>query len=255
MKPKSAITIIVSLLILPALSLGSKKREIILGFGGGYSLPIDATLKSYEYNFPNLLYFKEQGKMEHCLSANVQYFFNRKLGLQLEFSHQKASYFSHLEWYGRLQGDEIFEINHIEEPYWKTWKLSSLTLSLLFAWRHHQSQRMYPYASIGIGLYFLNANKELVLNRWRLGPKKNGSKAKLGGGLKYRLSSKLMLNLKIFAETTYRRRADYGELLYVGSEQFDFYYYLIENKIARVGQVIVKTFSYGGIDLSLEFRL
>jgi hypothetical protein len=64
MKPKPAITIIISLLILPSLSLGAKNKgkEIIIGLGGGYSLPVDATLRTYEHDFLDLLYFKEKGK-------------------------------------------------------------------------------------------------------------------------------------------------------------------------------------------------
>lgn len=193
--------------------------------------------------------------MEHCLSANVQYFFNREFGVQLEFSHQKASYFSHLEWYGIQLDTGIIEINHIEEPYWKTWKLSSLTLSLLKVWRRNPNQRIFPYILGGFGLYLINADKEMVLNRWRLGPKKTGTKLKLGGGLKYRIGAKLMLNLKIFGENIYRRTVGDERGLYVGPEQFDSNYYLITSKINRMGRAITKTFSCAGIDLSLELRL
>jgi hypothetical protein len=193
--------------------------------------------------------------MEYCLGANVQYFFNREFGLQLEFSHQKASYFSHLEWYGIESETGIIEINHIEEPYWKTWKLSSLTLSLLKVWRRNPDQRIFPYVFGGFGLYLISADKEMVLNRWRLGPKKAGTKVKLGGGLKYRIGAKLMLNLKIFGENFYRRTVGYERSVYVGPDQFDSYYFLTANKITRMGEAIMKTFSCAGIDLSLELRL
>ena len=101
----------------------------------------------------------------------------------------------------------------------------------------------------------MSADKELVLNRWRLGPKKTGSKLKLGGGLKYRIGGKLLLNLNIFGENIYRRTVGYERHTYVGSEQFDSYYYLITNKINRMGRAITKIFSYLGINLSLELRL
>jgi hypothetical protein len=257
MEPKSAITIIISLLILPSLSFGAenKKKEIIIGLGGGYSLPVDATLRTYEHDFPGQLYFKEKGKMERCLGANVQYFFNREWGLQLEFSHQKASYFSHLEWYGTQLGTEIIEINHIEEPYWKTWKLSALTLSLIKVWRRNPDQRIFPYIFGGFGFYLISADKEMVLNRWRLGPKRTGTKLKLGGGLKYRIGAKLFLNLKIFSENLHRRTVGYERHVYVGPYQFDSDYFLAANKITRMGRAIGKIFSHMGIDLSLELRL
>ncbi len=193
--------------------------------------------------------------MERCLGANVQYFFNREWGLQLEFNHQKGSYFSHLEWYRIESEGETIEINHIEEPWWKTWELSSLSLSVLYVWRRSPKQRIIPYAFIGGGLYLLSADKELVLNRWRLGPKKTGTKLKLGGGLKYRVGGKLLLNLKIFGENIYRRTVGYEQVTYVGPEQFDGYYYLMTHKINRMGRAISKIFSHLGINLSLEFRL
>lgn len=83
MKIKSLIAAFL-LIILSSLSFAVKKREIIIGFGGGYSLALQGTLQ-YEYNYPKLIYFKEKGKMKHSLSANVQYYFTPTWGLQLEF--------------------------------------------------------------------------------------------------------------------------------------------------------------------------
>jgi len=262
LKPLMAVILLVTL---PSVPLASKKKEIILGFGAGYSLALDATLQEMEYDFSKIdeFYFKEQGRMKQRFSFNVQYFFNKRWGLQLEVIHQEASYFSHLEWYGKWfystepEGTYYLEINHIEDPYWENWNLTSLTLSLLIAGRSYMNQRLYPYFSLGTGLYFLNADEELVLNRWRLGPKKRGGKFMIGGGFKYRLSSKLGLNLRIFAETIRRGVGGYREVLWVGLDQFDYQSYLDEGKIFRYGygKVFVSTFTYGGIELSLEFKL
>ena len=52
------------LIILPSLSFAAKKREIIIGFGGGYSLALQATLYEEKYDFPKLIYFKEKGEIE-----------------------------------------------------------------------------------------------------------------------------------------------------------------------------------------------
>lgn len=266
MKFKS-ITAAALLIILPSLCHSSGKKEIYLGFGAGYSLALTGALR-YEYDFPNEIYFKEKGNMKHCLNINVQYFFSRRLGLQLELGHQKASYFSHLEWYGVWvpdgipdpppldPADDIYtEINHIEDPYWETCSLSSLTVSLIWAGRRYLDKKIYPYAFAGVGLYILNGDKDRVLDRWRLGIKKWNEKIKIGGGLKYRLSSELGLNLRIFGETIRRRSLGERYTLYVGPEQFDYLYYKYENKIGRTGKVLVNTFTYVGIDLSLEFRL
>lgn len=268
MKLKPLIVAIL-LVFLPSLSLASKKKVIILGFGAGYSLAIDETFQEMVYDFSKAdeFYFKEKGRMKHCLNFNVQYFFSNRWGIQLEFSHQEASYFSHLEWYGKwipstkdppIPLREYLEINHIEDPYWENWSLSSFTLSLLFAGRRYFTQKLYPYLSIGTGLYFLNADEELVLNRWRLNARKRGSKLKIGGGFKYRLSSKLGLNLRIFAEMIRRSMiSSHKVFLWVGPDQFNLDIYLDEGKIVRYGygKVFETTFTFGGIELSLEFRL
>lgn len=240
---------------LPSLSFAAKKREIIIGFGGGYSLALQGTLREYEYDYPLLIYFKEKGKLEHSLSANVQCFFTPTLGLQLEFNQQKGSYFSHLEWYGKDLGEYIYKINHIEEPYWETWSLSSLTISALIAWRRSPRQKIYPYISAGGGIYIFSADEERVLHRWRLGGKKWREMIKIGAGLKYLINGRLGLNLRVFGEIIYRRSVGHGQTLYIGADQFDFEFFFYEKEIARVGKVIDRTFSYGGFDISLEFRL
>lgn len=261
MKLKTPLAVIISLLILPPLSHGAKKGEIILGFGGGFSLSLDAALLEYEFDFkmPNDMYFKEQAQMKQCFNLNAQYFFRKELGLQLEFSQQKASYFSHLEWYGYWIPNPPFEniyleFNHIEEPYCKPWSLSSLTLSLIFAMRKSASQRTYPYLLGGVGLYLLSGDEEFVLNRFRLGPKKINYKTKLGGGLKHWLNSKLGLNLRISLESI-ARYSTRGQLVSYEQEQFDLDWYFSEGKIGRAMGAIVNSFTYAAIDLSLEFRL
>ncbi len=275
MKPKAALLIVISLLLLPSLCQASKKRDIIISFGGGYSLGLDGSLKKYEFDETlrnpielveyKLLYFKEQAEMKHCFNFNIQYFFSRRFGLQLEFDQQKASYFSHLIWYGELFPDGIpdpqdpdhdiyTEINHFEEPYKKAWSLSSLTLSLIHPFWMFENLRTRAYVSAGLGFHLLSGDKELVLNRFRLGPKKISYKVKAGGGFKHQLSPKLGLNLRIFIVSIIRYGKK-GHSLFYGPNQFDFDWYLSEGKIGRVMGAIVKSYTYGGIDLSLEFKL
>jgi hypothetical protein len=239
--------------------MAAKKREIILSFGGGYSLGLEAALSKNEIFYTDQIYFKEQARMKQCFNLNLQYFFNLKLGAQLELSHQQASYFSHLEWYGQWvkdwSGYIYIEINHIEEPYWERWSISSIGLSVISPWRRSINQRLYPYISGGVGLYLLSGDEDRVLNRFRLGPKKTQTKYKISGGLKYRLGTKMNLNLRIFGETIKRYRRGYLYSLNYGPDQFDLEWYLNEGKIARVGSAIIPSYSYGGIDISLEFKL
>lgn len=132
------------LIFFPLISLASSKKEIILGFGLGYSGSLDATLQEWEYDYTerNEMYFKERGKLKNNLSVYTQYFFTKRLGIELEFRRQNGKYFSHLEWYGRwipdplAPGEEsLVVINHIEDPYWEDWSVSSLTLCFIYAYR------------------------------------------------------------------------------------------------------------------------
>ncbi len=255
------------IVLLPLTSFASTKKEIILGFGLGYSGALDSTLIEWEYDFTerNEMYFKEKGEMKNNKSVYAQYFFTHRLGLELEFRQQNASYFSHLEWFGRWIPDPLspnvesyMAINHIEEPYWKDWSLSSLTLCFVYAQRQYLKQRFYLHLFAGFGFYFINADEDLVLNRWKLGPKKSRECMKLGGGLKYRFGSKLTLNLKVFGEFLVRgKMLGSTNKLYVGYDQFDLIIYMEENKIVRSGyrNIFARSFTYGGINLSLEFRL
>jgi hypothetical protein len=201
--------------------------------------------------------------MKHNLSFNLQYFFNKRLGLQLEFNSQKISYFSHLEWYGKEFEDPFdpgkiifYEINHIEEPYTKSFSLSSLTLSVLIAERKFMNQRMFPYFFAGFGVYLLSADEDLVLNRWRLGPGKTGIKIKGGGGLKYRITPKVGLNLRLFFESIWRRFGrNRTTRLFAGIDQFDLEWYKNSGKIGRVQAALAKSFTHFGLDISLEFWL
>lgn len=269
MKFKAFILFISLFLILPPFILAAKKREIILSFGAGYSVSLDSASRRFEFDYrdepPTLIYFKENAGMKDSLNFNLQCFFTTNWGVQLELSRQKASYFCHLEWYGKWinaptwddpERQVYIEINHIEEPYRKPWTVSSATLSMLFAQRYSGRQRMYPYFFAGAGLYLLSGDEDLVLNRFRYGPKKMNTKIKFGAGLKYRLNQKLGLNLRTFCDSCRRyTTARSGYFRYVGADQFDFEWYMSEGKIGRIGRAIVRTLSYVGIDLSLEFWL
>lgn len=262
MKIRRYLFFLVSFLILCPLCTAAIKREIILSFGGGYSLSFDSVFNKTEIFYADEIYFKEKARMKQCFNLNLQYFFNVKLGAQLELSHQEASYFSHLEWYGLWVQDPYsptgytyIDINHIEQPYWERWSISSIGLSVISPWRKYVNQRLYPYISGGVGLYLLSGDQDRVLSRFRLGPRKTQTKYKISVGLKYTLNSKLNLNLRIFCEMIKRYRRAYTYGIYNGPEQFDLEWYLSEGKIARVGRALIPSYSYGGIDISLEFKL
>lgn len=264
---KSFLTAII-LLILPSFVLASPREEIILVIGGGYSLSPDEAARRWALDWaPSQIYFEEHLKLMHSFNFNIQYFFSREYGLKLEFHHQKGSYFSHLEWRGLWIGEMYYVVDHIEEPYTKPWSISSISASFLAALRRTLSTPRYPYAFVGAGFYILGGDQELVLDRIRLGPGRAGWLLTLGGGLKIRLSRSLNLDLRIFAEAItnpdapYRRSfytgsvPTYAGTIYAGTLQFSLDEVLDTGKIIRTPEALVRTFSYFGLDINLEFVL
>ncbi len=244
-----------SLAIVPSFSHAAKKRgPIIVGIGGGYSFFLDSGLKTYEVYHSKLIYFSEQLNLMNTFNLYVQYFPWRGFGFQLEFDHQRASYNSDLKWYGHPESDgEIIEINHIEEPYKETWSLSSITASILYALTLRYNEKIRPYISAGIGYYFTNGNDERFYYRTRLGPEKSGNIVKLGLGFKYQITPKIGINFRGVGGTIWRREYGFGEMMFVGPEQFDYKIYEETGKIVRVERLLVNSFTYLGIVLSLEY--
>ena len=244
------------LAILPHYSLASKRGPIILGIGGGYSFFLDSGLRSYEIYRSKLIYFSEQLNLANNFNLYIQYYPWRGFGFQLEFDHQKANYYSDLKWYGYLASDgKIIEINHIEEPYKETWSLSSITASILYTLTLRQNEKISPYISAGIGYYFSSGDDERFYYKTRLGPEKSGNLVKLGLGVKYQITPKIAINFKGVGATAWRREYGFGEIMYVGSDQFDYEIYAMTGKIVRRETLLVNSFTYLGIILSLEYTL
>lgn len=243
------------LTVVPSLSYAAKKRgPIILGIGGGYSFFLDSGLRTYEVYHPKLIYLSEQLNMRNNFNFHVQYFPWHGFGFQLEFDHQRSSYNSDLKWYGHLTPNgKIIEINHIEEPYKETWSMSSVTASILYALTLRYNVKIRPYISAGIGYYFASGDEERFYYKSRLGPEKSGNLVKLGLGVKYQITPKIGINFKGVGGTVWRREYGYGEIMYVGPEQFDIEIYAKAGKIVRLEKLFVNSFTYLGIILSLEY--
>lgn len=240
---------------LAALCEAAPKKELILSVGAGYSpLLLNAGLNPSEFFSPRLIKLIESITLDRAMNVRLHYSFSRSLGAQLEYSRQRAGYFCHLEWYGYVIENTLIPIHHLEEPYKEVWSISALTLALVYSHRSRIDQALFSYAFAGFGTYFMAGDQDLVLNRFQLGPEKRGQMFKAGGGLKYRLHKNIGLNLRIFAENLsrpYRRR----NILYVGPEQFDYLAYVQFQKIIRNPRLYLDTFSYLGLDLSLELIL
>ena len=242
------------LAILPHHSLAAKRGPIVLGIGGGYSFFLDSGLRSYEVYHLKLIYLSEQLNLTNNFNLYIQYFPWRGFGFQLEFDHQRANYHSDLKWYGFPSPDgKIVEINHIEEPYKETWSLSSITASILYILTLRQNEKVRPYISAGIGYYFSSGDAERFYDRSRLGPEKSGNLVKLGLGVKYLITPKIAINFKGVGGTFWRREYGYGEILYLGPEQFDIDIYAETGKLVRREMLHVNSFTYLGIVLGLEY--
>jgi hypothetical protein len=248
------ILLLFCLVVLPSHSLGEKKRgPIILGIGGGYSFFLDSGLRLYEVYHPKLIYFSEQLKLRQNYHLYAQYFPWRGFGFQLEFDHQKARYDSDLKWYGHLKPDgKVIAINHIEEPYTESWSLSSIAASILYALTLPRDEKLRPYISAGFGYYFTSGDEERFYYRTRLGPKKSGNLVKLGLGVKYQINPKIGINFRGLGCTIWRREYGFSEIMY-GPVQFEYETYVETEKIIRAQKLLVNSFTFLGITLSLEY--
>ncbi len=249
------VLLLFSLAVLPSHSLAEKKRgPIILGIGGGYSFFLDSGLRSYEVYHPKLIYFSEQVDLRNNWHFHIQYFPWRGFGFQLEFDHQRAGYKSDLQWYGTTGPDKKFiEIGIIEEPYKETWSMSSITASILYALTLRHNEKLRPYISAGLGYYFTSGDEDRFYYRTRLGSEKNGNLAKIGLGVKYQINPKIGINFSGVGATIWRREYGFSEITYVGADQFDYEIYKKTGKIVRKENLLVNSFTFLGIVLSLEY--
>ncbi|UCE40802.1 MAG: autotransporter outer membrane beta-barrel domain-containing protein [Candidatus Aminicenantes bacterium] len=239
----------------PSLSHAAKKRgPIILGIGAGYSFFLDSGLKIYEVYHPKLIFLSEQLNLRDNFHFYVQYFPWLGFGFQLEFDHQKAGYNCDLKWYGQLDSnDEIIEINHIEEPYKESWTLSSITASILYKLTLRSNEKIQPYISAGVGYYFSSGDEERFYSRTRLGPEKSGNMVKLGLGVRYQINPKIGINFRGVGGTIWRREYGFGEIKYLGPDQFDYKIYEETGNIVRAENLFVNSYTFLGIALSLEY--
>lgn len=252
------------LLFLLILSFPAKAFSVdrwVIGLGGGYAFPYEQWIKRNTSLSRGEIFFEEEGRLKNSFYADVQYYLTPLLGFELEYSFQQAGYFNHLDWYGKWVSvpppmyEKFLEINHMEEPQTNSWSVHSVIASLLFTYRKRKTDALImPYLSLGAGIHFLKGDRERVLQRFRLGPARSGGIAKVGVGMKYRLTKKLWLNLRAVLHTLNRK---YGKTTYLATdpEQFDFQMFMNTGEIVRIKNALARTFTYIGIDIGFEFTL
>ncbi len=247
-------------LFLPHFSTAASVKPIfILGLGSGYSMIMDGQMRSNEYMFDTLIDFREKVRLKNLWRFNLQAYFLQDFGIEVEYTHQEASYFSELKWYGRWNTSGIqpvyIPINHFEDAYWSQWSLKSYSVGLIIGGNRPLFGELFPYATAGIGSYKINGDPELFLNRTRLGSLTQGMTIKIGGGVRYRILPFLGLNLRISGVTIRRSDSYPGVILYIGPDQLDIAKYYQTGHIFRVGDVLAKSFTYLSIEIDLEIIL
>ena len=259
MKQKMLVVLFIFLL-LPCFSAAASVRPIfILGLGSGYSMIMDGKMRSNEYEFDTLIDFKEKLRLKNLWKFSIQAYVLGDFGIEVEYTHQKASYFSDLKWYGWWftggTQPEYFPINHFEDAYWSQWSLNAYSIGLIIGGNHPLFGELYPYATAGIGSYKIKGDPELFLNRTRLGAITEGMTIKIGGGVRHRILPFLGLNLRISGNTIRRNESRLGENLYMGPEQLNIERYYQTGQIFRVADVLAKSFTYLSIQIDLELIL
>ena len=214
----------------------------------------------------------EEGTLQYNLGLNLQYYFNKAVGVQLEYGYQRGNYSGPLKWYGRWIRDPTgglgeylyFPINHLEDPYTEPWAVHSVIVSLVLKYpRRRRKDRLTPYVTLGYGYHFLSTDRKKVLERWRLGPQASETTFKLGVGIKYRLTNMLNLTARIIGQTLNRKHGQ--NIAYAGAmggglsvdprDQFDFNYYADTGQIMRSYDALANTITFIGLEVGLEFIL
>jgi hypothetical protein len=258
MKHKSLIVLFI-LLFLPHFSTAASVRPVfILGLGGGYSMIADGAVRSNEYSFDNLIDFKEKLRLKNLWRFNLQAYFLQDFGIQVEYTHQKADYFSDLKWYGwwDTTGTQpiYIPINYFEEPYRTPWSLKSTSIGLVIGGNRALFGELFPYATAGIGYYKIKGNPDLFLNRTRLGSLTQGMTVKISGGVRHRIFPFLGINLRISGETLYRSHGRIGmETIDPGPDQLDIELYYRTGHIFRTAYMLAKAITYISVEINLEF--
>lgn len=259
MKQKMLIVLFI-ILLLPHSSAAASVRPIfIFGLGSGYSMIMDGKMRSNEYVFDTLIDFKEKLRLKNLWRFSIQAYVLGDFGIEVEYTHQKASYFSELKWYGLWSSGNIepvyIPINHFEDAYWSQWSLNSYSVGLIIGGNRPLFGELFPYATTGIGSYKIKGDPELFLNRTRLGSLIQGMTIKISGGVRHRILPFLGLNLRISGITIRRSESRIDEIFYIGPNQFDLERYSQTGEIFRIGDVLAKSFTYLSIEIDLEIIL
>ena len=219
----------------------------------------DGAMRSNEYVFDTLIDFKEKIRLKNLWRFNLQAYFLQDFGIQVEYTQQKADYFSDLKWYGWWDTVGVqpvyVPINHFEDPYWSPWSLKSYSIGFIVGGNGALFGELFPYATAGIGFYKVKGDPELFLNRTRLGSLTHGMIVKISGGIRHRILPFLGINLRISGETLWRNHGRIGERNYTGHEQLDLEQYYKTGHIIRTEQVLAKAFTYVSVEFSLEIIL
>ena len=238
-------------------------QRLVLGIGGGYGFPLENWLSDKTYVLRDTIFFEEEGILSGSFRINGQYYFNKVVGIMVEYSSQQARYRSHLDWYGLWVQKPDFDwiyypIDYYEDPQSHFWSVHSFLAGVTYNFTTWNARtRWVPYMTILVGFYTLTGNQEKVLDRFRLGPEKNMTTIKSGLGGKYRLNNRIFLTAQLTAQVLMRKRGRNMEFEIETDprEQFDYGEYFDSGRVIRNTSALVRSFAYAGIEIGIEFNL
>lgn len=237
-------------------------QRLVLGIGGGYAFPMEDWLSDKTYVLRDTIFFEEQGILSTSFRITGQYYFNKVVGVVMEYSRQQARYRSHLDWYGLwVQQPDLdwiyYPIDHYEDPQSHFWAVHSFLAGVTYNFiMWNERTRWVPYMTILAGFYSLTGDQEKVLDRFRLGPEKALTTIKAGIGGKYRLGNRIFLTTQLTAQVLWRKRGKIQfEIETNPREQFDYYEYFDSGRVVRNTAALVRSFAYAGIEIGIEFNL
>ncbi|MCJ7680232.1 MAG: hypothetical protein MUP70_05880, partial [Candidatus Aminicenantes bacterium] len=215
-------------------------QRLVLGIGTGYGFPLEDWLSDKTYVLRDQIFFEEEGILSHSFRINGQFFFNKVVGVMVEYGRQQARYLSHLDWYGLWVQNpstlewRYFPIDYYEDPQTHFWAIHSFLAGVTYNFKMWDARtRWVPYMTVLVGFYSLAGNQEKVFDRFRVGPEKSHTTIKAGLGGKYRLNNRVFLTAQLTAQVLMRKSGRSYEIETRPKEQFDYYEYFDSGRVVR----------------------
>lgn len=175
MKKIVLIIILLPFVFLPY-QIKAEDNKFVIGINSGYSFGLTDEYKEEMYIWPEGRgSFKEQRKLNFHIRGDLQYYLSPHWAIQFELEFQKRT--RYMEEVDNLNSTYIYETQ--DQSFFYSY------INVIYKINSFRQRNFFPYVSAGIGIGIIAFRKPLFF----------AYKYKLQGGIKYRFSEQISLNL------------------------------------------------------------